>query len=302
MLFPIVKAILLVADAVGSYVGINRQAKMSKLIISLTTIPPRFKNVCECLESLLDQTADIDSVNLYIPKVYRRFDSALLCLPQLPKGVNLCLVDKDLGPATKILPACRDYRGQDVFILYCDDDKIYDREWAQRFLNEAKVHPGCAICERGAHLSHPHYANNYNWTSLRSPQAVPIKRGLKYRAKRIFSLGKWRSPKWVKSGYVDILEGWGGVMVRPEFFDDSAWEIPDVLWTVDDVWLSGCLEVKEVPIWLNAHTRVIINDTSDEVEHAALRNFSYKGYGRKDANKKCISYFRQNHGIWGGAV
>jgi hypothetical protein len=54
--------------------------------------------------------------------------------------------------------------------------------------------------------------------------------------------------KWLKSGYIDILEGWDGVVVRPEFFDDFAWQIPDILWTVDDVWLSGCLERQGIPI------------------------------------------------------
>ena len=111
---------------------------MTKLIISLTTIPPRFKYVQECLWSLLVQTAEVAAVNLYIPRGYKRFGYAESDLPKLPNGVNLRVVDEDLGPATKILPACREYLGQDVFILCCDDDKIYDRDWAQRFLNASK--------------------------------------------------------------------------------------------------------------------------------------------------------------------
>lgn len=129
---------------------------------------------------------------------------------------------------------------------------------------------------------------------------MPIRRGLRYRTRRILSLGKWKSLKWTESGYVDILEGWGGVMVKPNFFGDSAWRIPDILWTVDDVWLSGCLEGQGIPIWLNAKSKPIIKETSNEVEHAALRNLVYKGYDRKAANRQCIDYFRQNFGIWGG--
>ena len=45
-----------------------------------------------------------------------------------------------------------------------------------------------------------------------------------------------------KAGFADILQGLGGVVVRPDFFDDEAFDIPDILWAVDDVWLSGMLE------------------------------------------------------------
>ena len=82
---------------------------MVKIVISLTTIPPRFAYVRECLQSLLAQVADVAAINLYIPQSYKRFVYAESDLPKLPKGVNLRVVDEDLGPATKILPACREY-------------------------------------------------------------------------------------------------------------------------------------------------------------------------------------------------
>ena len=104
--------------------------KMVKFVISLTTIPPGFVHVRECLQSLLVQAADVAAISLHIPQSYKRFACAESHLPRLPKAVNLRVVDEDLGPATKILPACREYQAQDVFILSCDDDKIYDRGWA----------------------------------------------------------------------------------------------------------------------------------------------------------------------------
>jgi hypothetical protein len=104
--------------------------KMVKFVISLTTIPPGFVHVRECLQSLLVQAADVAAISLHIPQSYKRFACAESHLPRLPKALNLRVVDEDLGPAIKILPACREYQGQDVFILSCDDDKIYDRGWA----------------------------------------------------------------------------------------------------------------------------------------------------------------------------
>ena len=272
---------------------------MTKLILSLTTVPPRFPYVHENLNTLKRQSAEIAEINLYVARTYRRFDYGSKDLPKLPEGVNLRLIDEDLGPATKVLPACREYRGQDVRILFCDDDKVYDEDWAQRFLDAAERYPDCAICEEGSLLNTPHYAAD-SWQSAREPKPGYRQKGVFYRLRRAASLGLWKPSKTVSSGYVDILEGWGGVMVRPEFFDDTSFAIPDLLWTVDDVWLSGCLERQNIPIWLNAEDKVRSKGNSNEVKEAALRNFVYQGHGRIAANQACIRYFRETYGIWGG--
>lgn len=272
---------------------------MTRLILSVTTVPPRFPYIGENLKTLLDQSAEIEAINLYIPKSYRRFAYDPADLPKLPEGVNLRIIEQDLGPATKVLPAALEYRGQDVMILFCDDDKVYDRDWAQRFVDAATEKPGHVICEEGGWLSMPYYAGD-GWQNARDPKPAFRKKDLWYRTRRALSLGMWKPSKTVSSGYVDILEGWGGVLVRPEFFDDAAYDIPDVLWTVDDVWLSGCVERLGVPIWLNAKDKVRSKGNSNEVKEAALRNFVYQGHNRIAANRACIDYFRRTCGIWGG--
>lgn len=272
---------------------------MTKLILSLTTVPPRFPYVHENLSSLLEQSADIAEINLYVSRKYRRFDYDPADLPKVPKGVNLRIVEEDLGPATKVLPACREYYGQDAFILFCDDDKLYDKDWAQRFLDCAKTHGHEAICEEGGQMFDVNYGND-GWVSAREPKPRFIVKDFAYRLKRAVTLGRWKPSKTSSSGYVDVLEGWGGVMVRPEFFDEASFDIPDVLWTVDDVWLSGCLERQNIGIWLNTQGKVRSKGSSNEVKEAALRNFAYKGFGRIAANQACIDYFRQTYGIWGG--
>ncbi|PTV93786.1 hypothetical protein C8J27_11267 [Rhodobacter aestuarii] len=274
---------------------------MSRLVLSLTTVPPRFPYVAENLSALLGQSAQIDAINLYVPRSYRRFSYAPSDLPRLPEGVNLRLVEQDYGPATKVLPAVQEYRDQDAMILFCDDDKVYDRGWAQRFVDAARMRPDHAICEEAGHLAMPHYAGD-GWVSNRDPQAKFREKNLGYRLRRAASFGRWKPSKAVSAGYVDILEGWGGVLVRPEFFDAFAYDIPDVLWTVDDVWLSGCLERKGVPIWLNLEDKVRSKGNSNEVKGAALRNFVYQGHNRIEANRACIRYFRETCGIWGGAA
>jgi hypothetical protein len=274
---------------------------MTRLVISLTTIPPRFPYLLENLKCLLEQTAAVESINLYIPRTYRRFTYSPEDIPTLPEGVVLHIIDEDLGPATKALPACKQYKGQDVLILFGDDDKVYDKNWAQRFVEAAQQRPDHAICEEGGSLYMPNYAGaNDSWISDKQPKSNFIKKDIYYRLARIATLGLWKPSKAISSGYVDVLEGWGGVLVRPDYFDQEDFEIPDILWTVDDVWLSGCLERKNIPIWLNTERKIRSKGNSNEVKEAALHKLVYKGHDRISANRLCIKHFRDRYKIWGG--
>ncbi len=87
-------------------------------IISLTAIPPRFADLGLTLHSLLRQKSRPEAVELWIPHSYRRFPQWGGGLPDVPEGVTLRRVDVDYGPATKVLPALRERRGQAVEILY----------------------------------------------------------------------------------------------------------------------------------------------------------------------------------------
>lgn len=271
---------------------------MGQLIISLTAIPPRFPYLNETLQSLLNQTASTAAVNLYLPTRYRRFEWDATQLPKVPPGVNIRLVDEDFGPATKVLPAVREYRNQDVSILFCDDDKVYDPDWAQRFVDAASQHPGCCIVEEGGDVCN--YAT-HSFRGSRQPRSGRRPKNMAYRLKRLASLGLWKPRKNVGSGFVDILEGWGGVLVRPEFFTEAAFKIPDILWMVDDIWLSGQLAIEDIPIWLNAEDARRTQGNSNEVKAASLRKLVHEGHGRTEANQACVDYFRDTYRIWGGS-
>jgi len=268
---------------------------MDRLIISLTTIPPRFKVIHETLESLTSQSAKPEAINLYLPNKYRRFEYEKSDVPELPAGVSVWYLDTDFGPATKVLQAIQEYRGQNVKILFCDDDKVYDAQWAERFLVASQAHPGCCIVEEGGHVSD---YSSHTYAGSLQPRSTRRIKDLGYRMKRLLTLGTWKPRKALSSGYVDILEGWGGVLVRPEYFSDAAFDIPDILWTVDDIWLSGQLALNNIPIWLNADGAVRTKGNSDEIRDASLRKFVYKGHGRSAANQLCIDYFRDTYNIW----
>jgi hypothetical protein len=273
----------------------NRPKFMKPLIISLTAIPPRFPYLHETLNSLLQQNADIAAINLYLPRHYRRFDWDCSQLPTVPKGIQIQLIDNDLGPASKVLPAVKEYQGQDVNILFCDDDKVYDPDWARRFSDASLQHPDCCIVEEGGDVCD---YSSHAYRGERQPRSERRIKNMVYRFNRLVSLGLWKPRKNTKSGHVDVLEGWGGVLVRPSFFTPAAFDIPDILWMVDDIWLSGQLALNDVPIWLNGEDSLRTRGNSNEVKSASLRKFVHEGHGRTEANQACVDYFRDQHGIW----
>ena len=113
-------------------------AKMKK-IISLTSIPPRFKGLKSVLNSLASNM--VDEIRLYIPLKYHRFPDWDGLLPETPRSVKIFRCPVDYGPATKVLPACKDLRGQEVQIFFCDDDLICKPGWIDN-LFYSKVNVG----------------------------------------------------------------------------------------------------------------------------------------------------------------
>jgi len=275
------------------------------VIITLSSIPPRFDKLEPTLTCLLNQTAAIDRVILHIPETYRRFPDWDGVLPEVPEGVEIRRVPEDIGPATKILYAAQEFRGQDVDLLLCDDDRRYKPDWAQAFLDARKDHPDDVIAIAGFE------ADRYGQSKMKDrpqPRAARSSRtwDLRFQAKMVWEFlfppveRKYlREPTRVTfktSGYVDCFEGFGGALVKPDHFDDSAFDIPEVVWAVDDVWLSGCLARKGVNIWALAdepdtqHTPAGVYD--------ALHKATIEGADRNEANAACIQYFRDTHGVW----
>jgi GT2 family glycosyltransferase len=243
------------------------------------------------LESLLQQEAQIDGVILWIPRAYRRPEFGSFTLPALPAGIEVRRCDFDYGPATKILPTCETFRGRDMRILYCDDDRIYDPGWATRLLAASDAHPGCCIAEVGEVVS------------------LTLKKAFKssrlYRGFAVATLGLYSSlyrrgmrALEVEAGCVDICKGYGGVLVRPEFFTTAAFDIPDLLWTVDDIWLSGQLALAGIPIHKASATE--LSHKTDLADVDALVDYVYADHRREQANAACIRYFQERHGIWRG--
>jgi hypothetical protein len=280
-------------------------------VITLSTIPPRFAEIGPTLASLVTQRSRPEAVELHIPASYRRFPGWGGALPEVPDGVTIVRGDQDFGPATKILPAVRRYRGQRVELLYVDDDHVYAPDWAERFLRARAARPEAAVCAAATTLERM----GRPWAAPRpEPQAVVAPGYLHQPAflarravmaavsggrAKIVTMPPFR--KLDRSGYTDIAEGYAGVALRPEFLGEAAFGIPPVLWAVDDVWLSGHLAAAGVPIWADKglnRARAQHRVSRTEPLYAAV----IEGAGRREANQACIDHMRAAYGIWGGAA
>ncbi|MEI4488550.1 glycosyltransferase family 2 protein [Frigidibacter sp. MR17.14] len=279
-------------------------------VISLSSIPSRFADLPRVLEALLAQRRRPAEVRLYIPRRYRRFPDYDGALPDVPRGVEICRVDEDLGPATKVLFAAQALRGEDVDLLYCDDDRLYTPIWAETLLAARPAHPRAALCLQGFHLRH------IGLPEVTEP-APRMRRGRGkrdpvYRLHRAWQALRWggsaRVPPFVRarprsfarSGHVDIAEGLSGVAIRPDFLDDAAMEIPPVLWAVDDVWLSGQMMRRGVPVWLHATRARLFVDLPSQRDAMALHRQVIDGEDRSGANRAAVAALQERYGIWRG--
>jgi hypothetical protein len=259
-------------------------------IITLSCIPPRFGHLGPTLESLLAQDLPAAQIILYVPQHYRRFPDWDGTLPSLPAGVTLRRTEKDYGPATKILPALREFAGQSVDLLYCDDDMLYDPSLNRLLKAQRAIHPNAALCPvafdlpGSAHRRQPR-VQRWGKAAMNRHLADPSNKGTPLPLVRA-------------SGYGDVMAGWGGVMVRPEFFDDRVYDIPPDLWMVDDPWLSGHLALRGVPIWACAETLPPRRREHVQRDIAPLFFEVVDGKTRQDSDAACAAYYRKTHGIW----
>jgi glycosyltransferase involved in cell wall biosynthesis len=272
------------------------------VIVTLSTIPPRFSYLGAALDSLLAQTAPIDEIQLYIPRSYRRFPDYDGSLPHVPKGVRIIRSEEDLGPASKVVFAVEALRGSDTRIIYCDDDRIYEPDRFARIIAEHDQRPECAI----APLSLEFHDMELPAPALRQPRAKRYRKDATYRVKRLRQLAanllpgpkqpKPFVPRFGKSGYAAIAEGCGAVLIKPDFLGSDVMNVPPVLWSVDDIWLSGQMERTGTPIWTPGGFVVAKSDVSDHV--APLYAAVIEGLGRHDANRACVRYMQETYNIW----
>lgn len=107
---------------------------------------------------------------------------------------------------------------------------------------------------------------------------------------------KFAKPTFRKSGYIDIFEGFSGVLVKPRFFTSEVTNIPEVAQFQDDIWLSANVAKNGFQIWTDAGEFRPKFSEADEMEPLNLQIF--EGANRRELNRKIIQYCQEHMGIW----
>ena len=105
-------------------------------IVSLTSIPQRYKLLTNVIASLINQSTRPSKVYLWIktgtkhllPKKLDRLIELGLCIEEV----------EDLGPHTKLIPALE--KLPNLHIITADDDLIYPYHWLENLFDEHKRH------------------------------------------------------------------------------------------------------------------------------------------------------------------
>ncbi len=210
----------------------------SDLIVGLTTIPSRLPFLMPTLKSLLLQTVPPGKILLHLPRHSRR-EQVEYSVPEELQNLDVIQIVEcpDWGPATKILPALLDSE-PDQLIVAVDDDRIYRPRLLEDLLDASVRHPDAAVGCYGLIVPLDRVDRRRGLIG-RTVDGLGFRRGVSLRGSRLrHALA------------VDILHGYGGVMVRPRFFDlDPLADLegaPDAAWLEDDTWFAAHCRVPKL--------------------------------------------------------
>jgi len=182
-----------------------------KVVISLTSTPPRFPYLATVLKSLCDQTCH--EVWLNVPRKYNRWPDWDGKIPEelyfINSKIRINTDCEDLGPATKFIGPALKLLPEDL-IIYVDDDTAYPTLLATNLLKWHRTDPQSAWG-----LSGFTFENYFKKFPLRQ-HGQPI----------------------------DVLEGYGGVIVKAEWVQrvlPEFRELLEVTWH-DDMIFCNLLE------------------------------------------------------------
>ncbi|MGY8779203.1 MAG: hypothetical protein ACKVIN_13930 [Longimicrobiales bacterium] len=177
------------------------------VLVGLTTIPSRLPYLVPTLKSLLLQEELPRRVLLHLPALSRREGVAYKVPPEL-EGLQVVSIVRceDWGPATKILPALLT-SDPDQRVVSVDDDRVYRPTFLGDLISASDRNPDAAVgcCGLRAPLDR---VDRRPGLIGRTLAGLRFGRGVSLRGSRL----RGALP-------VDVLHGYGGLLVRPRYFD-----------------------------------------------------------------------------------
>ncbi|MGB4079367.1 MAG: glycosyltransferase family A protein [Prolixibacteraceae bacterium] len=116
-------------------IGINEDPRSPKLIVTLTSYPPRIKTLHLSIKTLLNQTVKPDILILWLaksqfPRMEEDLPRKLLRLRKYGLTINWC---EDLKSYKKLIPALQLF--PDDILVTADDDLFYPKDWLGKLYN-----------------------------------------------------------------------------------------------------------------------------------------------------------------------
>jgi hypothetical protein len=264
-----------------------KRSRSSKLIVSMTSFPPRMRTILPCVDSLLAQTRKPDKVILWLST--EQFPDREDSLPEeLLRRVGgrfrIEWVEEDLKPHKKYFYAATQY--PDDLLVAVDDDVVYNETVLE------SLHAG--------HLESPHsiIAERANLVLFRPDGS------LREYDSWIYDCQHLRATQT----YQLLPTGIGGVLYPPGSIPAAAFDIPAIKQTsltADDLWLKVMTTANGYPVWMPRRSggRKLIEDA-----HAVglWRANSFQG-ANDAALRRVLDYYGETLGstdtllrrIWG---
>ena len=209
--------------------GIHRNVKFSNIssdiVISLTTLSERIYLIFSHTVFSIRSVGITQKIIVWIPKYSIREQKEVLLedLPDIPM-VEYRMIDRDLGPITKLIPSLIEHgQNPNQRIICLDDDIIYSRHLIESYEAESRKNPEAALAIIG-----------YD---------VPTTFNDKNRFKT-----KVYATDIQKRREVDVVTGYGSFMIKPTFFAQHflTEQRPKEAYFTDDLCVSGHLAQQDV--------------------------------------------------------
>ncbi len=220
-------------------VNINR-----RVVISLTSIPDRVLRLAPTLYSILTQSVKVDEIRINLP--YKSLKGQEYIIPpwlEQCQNIKIYRVEKDLGPATKLLPTLKDEK-PNTCIIIIDDDRIYGSNFVYHMVNTFKEHNYQeAITNYGSTL-HENYYYERMLNFFNGGKYVPFLTGCSG-----YILTGDMLPKEIFNYDGTINTSNLDETMRDRIKNPSS-PIPKEAVYVDDNWISGWLSLNGVKIYM----------------------------------------------------
>jgi len=226
-------------------IGVIKEKRNPRLIVSITSFQQRMYNIQFALYSLLNQTLKPDEIILWLgekefPHKEGNLPQNVLSFKNNGLTIKWC---KDIGPYTKLIPALKEY--SDDIIVTADDDIYYPHKFLELLY--------------GAYLKDPQYIHCHRAHRITFD-----------KNKNIQKYSKWtRQVSNIEPSLCNFLTGVGGVLYPPKsLYKDVLNEelFLKLSPTADDIWFWAMAVLNNTKINVIKNNITILNFTNIERE------------------------------------